>query len=179
MSACSKIERARTRIGLVRSRRLRAAEVILIEISSLEEFVLDGLRVQGNLNADRNVPYAEVWKEGYCHHYEPQLGVAKHHAAHSETVQSVGEVRERLGCPVVLVPHLVPSTGGASTRTEIWEMVRESAHALGVAFIDTKPLVDEFGFRRLHDGTKAIHHLPVDGCMAFAGKVARVTSRLR
>lgn len=159
--------------------RFEAVDVFLIEISSLEEFDWDGLSVQGNPNVERSVAYAEVWREGYYHHYEPGLGVEKVHAGPEAAHDSLVRIQQVLRKPLIVVPHLVPSVGGVNARSEVWKVVRDAARATDIPFIDTRPLVDEFGFRRLQDGSIDIHHLPVDGCMAFAGTVVRCLQEMR
>ncbi|MHA3837571.1 hypothetical protein ACXR8F_17775 [Terrabacter sp. AAH1] len=148
---------------------------VVVEVSSLKNYVLDGLHLQGNPNYYLNAPYKDVWKQGYYAHYLPDLGVSVEdddvpslHEAFSALLEACGTRR------LTVVPHLVKTGEVGTVRAQLFEAIEEAATGLDINVFDTRPLVDEFGFRVLDDGTTDIHHLPMEGCRKFAHDLAEV-----
>ena len=148
---------------------------VVVEVCSLKNYVLEGLHLQGNPNYYLNAPYKDVWKEGYYAHYLPELPV--------EVVDdTVDDLRRELSAVVELcdsrsvtvVPHLLRSDEVGTVRAQLFDAIQAAVAGLDLVLLDTRPLVDEFGFRVLDDGSTDIHHLPMEGCRRFAAELSRV-----
>ena len=150
-----------------------SASAFVIEISSLRSYFYGGLYYQGNPNADRNVPYAEVWREGYYHHYEPGLGVHVYDATVTEVTLALESIKFRLGQrPVIVVPHLVGVSHEIPVRRSLHGILQQASEVAETEFISLEAIVDLHGFRVLDDGTTDIHHLPTAGCRDVANLIA-------
>lgn len=170
--------RGREAVKRLRSRFL-GAEAFLIEISSLQEYRLEDVSLQGNPNAKLSVPYAEVWREGYYHHYDPSLGVRVENATVEESHRALERICALAQRPIFLMSHLVGTDGGIPARQQLFAVLRESVVGLPVKLIDTRDIVDRFGFRILPDGSTDPHHLPVAGCEALAVRISETLGTVR
>lgn len=153
------------------SQRICDSEALLLEVSSLQEFRLDGVSLQGNPNVHRSAPYAEVWREGYYHHYDQGLGVRNETTSLEEAISSFSGICELADRPVYLLSHLVGTEGAIPVRRELEELLMSAIEGLPIKFISTRDLVDRFGFRVLDTGVTDMHHLPVEGCEALAERL--------
>jgi hypothetical protein len=144
---------------------LEASTHVAIEISSPRSYRLEGLHVQGNPNFHRNVPYAEVWREGYYAKYDPALDVEVYDDLDEITgnVREIASLLSAKGKRLVVLGHLIDPDNPHPTRVannvSVVNAVRAVADRAAV-YHDTSHLVREYGFRVLPDGTVDIHHLP-------------------
>jgi hypothetical protein len=168
--------------GLARRRREWALQYdqvdsLIVEVCSLKNYVLEGLHIQGNPNFYRNAPYNEVWREGYYAHFMPEAGVQ---VVEDDVARLEGSLRELVrmanGRRVLMLPHLLRSGETGTVRALLYEALVAASSGSGVALVDPRPWVDEYGFRTLADGSTDIHHLPVEGCERVAADLAKLLS---
>lgn len=145
-----------------------SADVLLLEFSSSVEFQLGELHVQGNPNYQRDVPFADVWKDGYYATYEPEVDVKRFQdteqdiAAHFERcAQAVGDR------PVIVQSHIYRGAQGFG-RKEFADTVSRQAANNGWHFVDAAALCAAHGFRTFANGQTDIHHLDWPGTRANA-----------
>ena len=137
-----------------------------IEICTPRSYRMNGLHVQGNPNIDRNVGYAEIWKQGYYTTYEPDLGVTMFDESLEQIGANIGRICDILaetGRSAVMLGHLVDPADPHPSRAKNNAVLKAAidAHAHGsVAYFDCSTFVEEHGFRVLDNGTIDIHHLP-------------------
>ena len=153
-----------------------------IEICSPRSYRLGDLHVQGNPNIDRNVGYAEIWKQGYYLTYEPDLDVKMFDESVDEIASNLSVIFDLLARQersAVLMGHLVdpndPHPGRARNNANLEEAFTATSHG-AVAFVDCSPFVAEHGFRVLEDGKVDIHHLPWTALDAFAQHLGEALS---
>ena len=156
-----------------------SADALVVEVCSLKNYVLDGLHVQGNPNYYRNAPYSEVWREGYYAHYLPEAGVEVFDDDESRVASQLDDLlRLADSRPVVLLPHLFPTGETTTVRAKLYATLEAASSGTGIHLVDTRPWVDEFGFRTLDNGTTDIHHLPMEGCATVAADLGALTTAL-
>lgn len=158
----------------------RSSTGCFIEICSPRSYRLGDLHVQGNPNIDRNIGYAEIWKQGYYLTYEPELEVSMFDESPKEIASNLSAIFDLLALhqrSAVLMGHLVdpkdPHPGRVRNNANLEEAFATTAHG-AVAFVDCSTFVAEYGFRVLEDGTVDIHHLPWEALDAFAAYLAEV-----
>lgn len=148
---------------------------VVVEVCSLKNYVLHDLHLQGNPNYYLNAPYKDVWKQGYYAHYLPELGVEVVDDRVEDLRRELAAVVELCGArPVTIVPHLLRSGETGTVRSQLFDAITDAAAGLDLTVLDTRPLVDKFGFRVLEDGSTDIHHLPMEGCRRLAAEISRV-----
>ena len=145
------------------------ATACIIEISTHKSYLLDKYHIQGNPNVDRDVSYADVWKQGYYSIYEPSLNVYAIDESETQISDNIDNICRLLIAHeqrALFLGHLVdplsPHPTRASNNAKLERAFRASAHGR-VAYFDCSPLVEEYGFRILEDGSRDIHHLPYKG----------------
>jgi len=156
----------------------------IIEICTPRSFILDGISVQGNPNADRNVSYAEVWKDGYYVSYEPEMAVEKLDESESQISKNISDIcrilrdNKRSG---LFLGHLVDPNNPNPFRSRhnaILESAFKKSSFGRVKYFDCSPFVEKHGFRILADGTLDIHHLPWESLEALATSFKAVFQEL-
>lgn len=156
---------------------LASASGVVVEISSPKSYVYKGYHVQGNPNADRSVPYSEVWREGYYRAYEPQLDVDSFDD--TSDIERNLEVMSRLltgqGKKLLIVGHLVdpsdPHPVRMANNVSLQSAIKNIKDNYDIDYYDSSHLVSELGFRQLPDGTLDIHHLPEAGLPRVADEI--------
>jgi hypothetical protein len=139
------------------------AKVLILEISSLRSYRMGSFHVQGNPNHFRNAPYSEVWKDGYYARYNPELQVENVDDDLVALWPALCERLERLNKQAVVLGHLVDRRKPNPTRLHLQRQLDAAMSATPcdrLMAYDPSPLVEQFGFRVLDDGTTDIHHLP-------------------
>ena len=146
----------------------------IIEICTPRTFILEKISVQGNPNVDRNVSYAEVWKDGYYITYEPELGVVKSDESEiqiSENIADICRILHEHNRAGLFLGHLVdptnPNPFRAHNNTQLEAAFKRSSFGQ-VKYFDCSSFVEKYGFRILSDGTTDIHHLPWEGLESLA-----------
>lgn len=155
------------------------SELCIIEISSDITFLQGNMPLQGNPNFYRDVPYSEVWKgAGYYDRYEPTRGVIASENSDEQFIEDVNLlIAECHPRPVVLVPHHSDGTSKTAKRERIRNLLLKD-YGPNVATIDTRLIVEKYGFRILQDGTTDIHHIAWDGVEAQSKIIENALWRL-
>lgn len=159
--------------GLARDAALERAkllfnesDVLIIEISSLKSFVVNGLAVQGNPNYYHNIPYKDIWNRNYYEDYHPDVRshqIADEAEAHN-LFTFLSDVCSGKGKKAVVLGHLVDPKQPNATRKTLNNFLQKlSEKFTDIQYFDTERFVDKFGFRVLENGAVDIHHLPWEG----------------
>ncbi|WP_146826024.1 DUF362 domain-containing protein [Aeromicrobium flavum] len=133
---------------------LPAADVVVVEVSSMKRHVVDGFhlnahKVYGIANEGgfdyRRVVHGDTGELPDDHRLK-QMTVTPTSLA--ETVADVQRIEQLTGVPVVLVDHLHALTDGGvvlAGREELAAQLRDAAAETGATFHSTRPLIEEHG----------------------------------
>jgi hypothetical protein len=151
-------------------------DALIIEISASKNFLYDGLYVQGNPNFVQNASYQEVWREGYYHHYCPELKVQPYTQHEQEIYADLLSIASIFaGKKIFVMPHLSSHINPNKTRKELYDILeRICAKHEGLQFVDTSPYVDKFGYKKDANGVEDIHHLGKEALTAMANDFAKM-----
>lgn len=147
-------------------RRWDECSACVIEICTPRTYILDGLNVQSNPNSERNVNYADIWKDGYYSIYEPELNVVtldESETQISENIASICRILDEHGRSGLFLGHLVdprnPHPARARNNARFEASFNASKYGQ-VKYFNCSSFVEDYGFRKLENGTEDIHHLP-------------------
>ncbi len=139
--------------------RGRRQRFCFIEICLPRSYRMGDLHVQGNPNIDRNVGYAEIWKQGYYLTYESDLDVHMFDEPVDDIASNLPAIFDLLARherSAVLMGHLVdpndPIPVAPRNNANLEEAFAATSPHGAVAFVDCGPSVAEHGFRVLEDG---------------------------
>lgn len=174
--------------GLARDAALNRAkllfdesDVLIIEISSLKSFVVNGLAVQGNPNYYHNIPYKDIWNRNYYEDYHPDVKsyqVADDSEA-SNLFKYLSDVCSVKGKKAIVLGHLVDPKQPNATRKTLNNLLQKlSEEFTDIQYFDTETFVDKFGFRILENGSVDIHHLPWEGLEELSNSLLKVAREL-
>ena len=157
------------------------SDVVIVEISSIKSFMVNGLAVQGNPNFYHNIPYKDIWNRNYYEDYHPEVSSCQV-TDESEVVslfEHLSNICSLKGKRAIVLGHLVDPKQPNTTRKTLNTLLAEAALDFAeLHYFDTEHLVDEFGFRILENGTTDIHHLPWDGLEVFSKPLLKVAREM-
>lgn len=144
---------------------LAESEHVIMEISSPRSYRWRDWHVQGNPNSLKDVPYSEVWRDGYYATHDPAAAVRVFEDTNdiAQNLRAVGTRLRALGKTLTLMGHLVDPGNPNRVRLANNRALADAASSnadLGVRYFDASPWVGQHGFRVLANGTSDIHHLP-------------------
>jgi hypothetical protein len=155
-------------------KRWNECSACIIEICTPRTYILDGINVQGNPNIERNVSYAEIWKDGYYKTYEPKSNVATFDESELQISNNIADICRILDThnkSGLFLGHLVDPRNPhpARSRNNATLKAAFDASSFGlVKYFDCSSFVEEYGFRILENGSQDIHHLPWDSLESLA-----------
>ena len=147
-------------------KRWNACSACIIEICTPRTYILNGINVQGNPNIERNVSYAEIWKDGYYKTYEPKLNVVIFDESELQISKNIADICRILHThnkSGLFLGHLVDPSNPHPARARNNATLEAAFDASGfglVKYFDCSSFVEEYGFRILENGSQDIHHLP-------------------
>lgn len=143
------------------------SDVLLVEISSARSYFLNSFYIQGNPNFFRNLPYSDVWKNGYYEVYHPELDV-EIFDDYDLIFDNLFKLNKILECDskyAIIMGHLVDPRKPNSIRQKCnlyLQLAVDKINSPRLRFYDQSSLVEKYGFRVLDGGVIDIHHLPWD-----------------
>lgn len=140
------------------------ADFYVIEISAMKSWLYNEIHIQGNPNYYNNIPYADVWKKCYYKQYHPDLNIQNFEKNKIEDeIKYINNFLVKANKKALILGHLVDPNNPNKHRVKLNSMIKESIEGINnsnLTFYNTMPLVEEYGFRILENGTTDIHHLP-------------------
>lgn len=140
-------------------------DVLIMEVSSLSvnTHVPTGLVLHTNPNFDRNVPYPELYPEGYYAKFDAGFPVVRSETSLTSLTAQLCSIRAEIpGARVLVMAHLRSARHPNSAREKLHELVSEASAKAGCDYVDTAPFLDEFGFAA-KGGAIDQHHLSLRG----------------
>ncbi|WP_299091999.1 SGNH/GDSL hydrolase family protein [uncultured Microbacterium sp.] len=144
-------------------------DALIVEVSSLtvNTHVPTGHVLHTNPNFDRNVPYSDLYPEGYYAKFDPDVLVARSETTLQELTSQLHAIRAELPRATVLIlGHLRSKNHPNAGRDRIHSLLQEASTNAGCEYVDTAPFLDEYGFAE-NDGVRDPHHLTLAGEIAF------------
>lgn len=152
---------------------LNDVESLVIEISSLtvNRHIETGTILHTNPNIVRDIPYNQIYPDGYYKKFEPNLPVEKVDTGLTELRDQLHEIKSlNLFKNIFVLSHLRSANHPNALRDKIHRVVAGACSAAECTYIDTADILDEFGFSETA-GIKDIHHLSHDGENALARRI--------
>lgn len=144
---------------------LPSVACLVVEVSSLSVnlHVPSGCVLHTNPNFVHNVPYADIYPDGYYQKVEPSLPVVKVETDRQMLTDHLGGLRAELpGRQIIVLGHLQSRKHPNSHRARLNQLLEEASRATGCVYFDTAPFLDEYGLAEV-SGVKDIHHLSDQG----------------
>lgn len=138
---------------------------VVLEISSLsvKKHTPSGCFLHANPNFLRNIPYNEIYPDGYYKKYEPDLSVENIETSVENLVNQINDLKKALpGKAIIICAHLRSENYPNQHRNRIHLIAKEACMLAKVIYIDIAPVLDAFGFA-CSNGTRDIHHLSIEG----------------
>lgn len=138
---------------------------VLIEISSLTTniFTPTGHFLHTNPNFEKNIPYSDIYPDGYYRKFEPELPVDKKDTTIEEMAAQFASLKKVFPTQkIIAVSHLQSNRHPNSARAKIQNITKTTCELSGLHYIDVAPILDKHGFSVTNGGTD-IHHLSHEG----------------
>lgn len=138
---------------------------LILEISSLSVNIHypSGYFLHTNPNFQRNIPYKDIYPEGYYSKYEQSLIVKKYSIDEDILSLALIEIKKELpDIEIVVMGHLCSELYPHAVRAKVNKTVETACKNTNCFYFDTAPFLDKYGFNIVNDVTD-IHHLSADG----------------
>ena len=155
--------------------RLDDLNWLIMEISSLSVnlHVPAARALHTNPNIPKNVPYSDIYPEGYYAKFAPELMVQRIETDLGGMISQLQEVQALLPQARVLVlGHLRSPTKPNPVRDRVHALLLEACSKTGCEYFDTAPFLDEYGYAS-NQGVQDIHHLADEGERAIGVAMQR------
>jgi len=163
---------------------LEKSHVIFLEVSSLKSWSYHNFHIQGNPNYYKDIPYSEVWKEGYYKKYAPDMNVFLFEEDEKIILNRLHYINNYLmksNKIAFVVGHLNNPKSPNAVREHHNKLLKTTIAQLKnshIIYFDISEIVAKYGFRKNKDNSIDIHHLTVDGVKAIAKKIESTLDNL-
>jgi len=141
---------------------------------SVNKHTETGVFLHTNPNIHRDIPYNQIYPEGYYNKFLPNLPVERIETELDQIIMDLRDIKSMQSLKnVVVLSHLRSLKYSNIQRERIHALTMEACTRTGCTYVDTADILDTYGFAE-NAGVKDMHHLSHEGETALSQRIYAV-----